>query len=170
MGQAAEGRPNLPASLPLIGIPRLLTRTPTGIPNRRRAIGTTSVCQQTSPCRIGCQKVVSSGRQSLSWTPETEFRCVMGVLSDRTGRLEEVVEQSSYRDVCFYARIQSQVWWFCCRLGSSFLTISTAALLATKSSSSSLTVLSFSLTVAVPSRPTMCRAGGLSWPPIAATA
>jgi hypothetical protein len=53
---------------------------------------------------------------------------------------------------------------------SSLFSMSTALLHSTKSSSSSLTVLSFSLTVVTPSNPTMCRAGGLSWPPIATTA
>jgi hypothetical protein len=35
-----------------------------------------------------------------------------------------------------------------------------------KSSSSSLTVFSFSLTLATPSCPTICREGGFSWPAI----
>ncbi|KAI7506418.1 hypothetical protein KC367_g142 [Hortaea werneckii] len=53
---------------------------------------------------------------------------------------------------------------------SSCFSMSTALLHSTKSSSSSLTVFNFSLTVCTPSNPTMCRAGGLSCPPIAATA
>lgn len=48
--------------------------------------------------------------------------------------------------------------------------ISTPALHSTKSSNSSLTVFNFSFTLATPSNPTMCLAGGFSCPPTAVTA
>lgn len=53
---------------------------------------------------------------------------------------------------------------------SSSLSISTAPLTSTKSSSSSLTVFNFSFTLATPSNPTICLAGGFSCPPIAVKA
>lgn len=47
---------------------------------------------------------------------------------------------------------------------------STAKLDCIKSSNSSLTVFNFSLTLATPSCPTICRDGGFSWPPMAVIA